>query len=593
MENRYWERYSRRRLGRRTFVAGGATAVAGSALVLAGCGGNDGGSATATPAGSSATAAPSQAAVGRRGGTIRVAKASPDTGLDPHITVTNPIHPAKAYSHLWTYQSSTKSVLYDLATKYEQIDPLTLRVTLRPGVKFQPEVANGRALTSEDVAYSFRRFPVALTKGSQVNGIQWSWIDKIESPDPQTVVIRQKNPFASNVVALGSSAFAVVAKEAVEANGGDLVKVMNAGSGPYKMVKRDATGTRYERNPAYYVHDNPSPTYLQDGPYIDAWEEPIIPDPATVKAKFMAGELDVLTLVNIDKLVAQELGREKGVQVAKGPSNGHLVMQFDNYKWTDRRLRQAVWMAIDRDAFISNLYVGEGLYGAPVADEFAKDGFAPTQAELKKLQPFNAVEAKKLWDAAGGPTTFPTLKMVTMQAIPIFATSTEFIKTQLEKNLGAKVEVEVVDPATYVARAVAGFAEKAAKPWELFVAWETSLQTIPDYNALAHYIPVGYGAIFGNVRQDSPKPETAALAVKMQDLWNKQAQELNTEARKQKMNDLVKAIFDESGPATPLPVPQYAYAAYRDRVKNFPAKDFMYFNAGAGLYRVQDLYLDS
>ncbi|MES4792489.1 MAG: hypothetical protein C4321_05430 [Chloroflexota bacterium] len=482
---------------------------------------------------------------------------------------------------------------YDLGLEHEQVDPLTLRVKLRQGVKFQADVANGRELTAEDVAYSYTRFPVALTKGSQVNQIQWGWIDKIETPDKYTVVIKQKNPFASNVIALGSSAFAVVAKEVVEANGGDLMRVMNAGSGPYRMVKREPTGTRYERNPDYFQHDPASPTYVKEGPYIDVWEESIIPDPATVKAKFVAGELDVLTVVNIDRLVADELGREKGVKVVKGPANGHLIMQFDNFKWTDKRLRQAVWMAIDRDAFIKNLYLGEGLYGGPTASEFAKEGYGLSQEELKKLQAFNPGDAKKLWQEAGGPQTFPVIKMVTTQAIPIFATATEFVKKQLEQNLGAKVEVEVVDPATYVARAVAGFAEKAPKPWDLFVAWELSLQTIPDYNALAHYVPVGYGAIFGNLRPDSPKAETAAFAGRMQQLWNAQAQELNPEARKQKVQELVRVIHQEYGPAVPLPVPEFQYAAFRDRVKNYPEKDFMYANAGTGLFRVQNLWLDA
>jgi peptide/nickel transport system substrate-binding protein len=586
-----------RRLRRRTLLAGAGSAALGVAGLAAGCGDDDddqapAGGATATAPQQGTAGSPTPAAAGKRGGTIRVAKASPDTGLDPHIVVTNPIHPAKAYSHLWTYQASTKTVCFDLATAFEQVDPTTLRVSLRQGVKFQADVANGRELTAEDVAYSYTRFPVALTKGSQVNQIQWGWIDKIETPDKYTVVIKQKNPFASNVTALGSSAFAVVAKEVVEANGGDLMKVMNAGSGPYRMVKREPTGTRYERNPDYFVHDPPSPTYVKEGPYIDAWEEPIIPDPATIKAKFIAGELDVLSVVNIDRLVADELGREKGIKVVKGPANGHLVMQFDNFKWTDKRQRQAIWLAIDRDAFIKNLYLGEGLYGGPTASEFAKEGLGLSQEELKKLQPFDPKQAKQIWEASGGPQAFPVIRMVTMQAIPIFATATEFVKRQLEQNLGAKVEVEVVDPATYVARAVAGFAEKAPKPWDLFIAWELSLQTIPDYNALAHYIPVGYGAIFGNLRPDSPKSETAAFAGRMQQLWNAQAQELNAEARKQKVQELVRVIHEEFGPAVPLPVPEFQYAAFRDRVKNYPEKDFMYANAGTGLYRVQNLWLD-
>jgi ABC-type transport system substrate-binding protein len=182
--------------------------------------------------------------------------------------------------------------------------------------------------------------------------------------------------------------------------------------------------------------------------------------------------------------------------------------------------------------------------------------------------------------------------MITMQAIPLFATATQFIAEALKKNLGVNVDVQVVDPATYVAKAVGGYGEKAPKEWELFVAWELSLQSIPDYNALAHYIPTGYGAIFGNLRPDSPNADTAAYALKMLSLWNAQAQELNPETRKQKMVDLQRAILDSYGPAVPLPVAATAYQPYRDRVKNFPVNDFMYSNSGAGSMRVQDMYLE-
>ncbi|KAA0226774.1 hypothetical protein EDM76_12685, partial [bacterium] len=178
------------------------------------------------------------------------------------------------------------------------------------------------------------------------------------------------------------------------------------------------------------------------------------------------------------------------------------------------------------------------------------------------------------------------------QAIPLFATSTQFIAEALRKNLGVDVKVELVDPATYVAKATGGYREKAAKEWDLFVAWETSLQSMPDYNALVHYIPTGYGAIFGNLRPDSPKPETAAYAMEMLQLWNAQAQELNAEARKPKMAAMQNAILESYGPAVPLPVTATAYAPYRDKVKNFPVNDFMFGNSGTGYYRVQDLFLD-
>jgi peptide/nickel transport system substrate-binding protein len=586
----------RRRISRRRVLTAGAT-LSGAAF-LAACGGGDdtpsggtGGatSGAASPAAGAQATGTQAAAAGKRGGTMRLSKAGVDTGLDPAITVTNPLHPAKAFSHTHVYRVSSDEVLLDLATSYEQTDPTTLVFKLREGVAFQDAPPmNGRAMTSEDLAFSFSRFPTALKEyGSQVNRIVWGWMDKFETPDKQTLVIKQGYPWASNIAAMGSAQFGIVAREAVEANGGRLDNVLVAGSGPYTLTKRDSTGTKYVRNAKYYRHSNPAPTFVKDGPYIDSWEEAIIPDGASVKAKFLAGELDMLNTsqLPVDKLVADELGRASGVVVVKQPANTHLIMAFDNVKWTDKRLREAVSLAIDREGMIKNLYLGDGLYGGPVSPGFTK--LALSQDELKKAQQYDPKKARDLWTAAGGNSVFPTIKMVAHGTIPLYATSTEFVAENLRKNLGANVSIDTVDGSTFVARAVA-----AQKDWELLIAGEGTLASIPDYNALTHYVPEGYGGIFPNFKKESAKPEVAAMAAEVSRLNAAQASALEPQDRKAKMDALQRYVLENFAPVLGLPIQGTVYAAHRSWVKNFPVDDFQYGVAGAGPFRVHNIYLD-
>lgn len=622
MAEEYWARYQRARVNRRAVLRGGAAfGVTAAGIVLAGCssGGNNNkgnantatqsASASASAAAASATAAATAAlggtprpagtaapVAGKRGGTIKLSKASKDTGLDPQITVTNVIHPTKAYNHTHTYRFSTNEILFDAATSYEQVDPTTLVFHLRKGLTFGDKVPNnaaGREMTSEDFAYTFGRFPEALTKyQSQVNQIQWGWMDSFQTPDKLTLVIKQKSPFASNLAAMGSMSFGIVAREVVEANGGRLDNVLNAGGGPYQLVQRDDSGTRYVRNTKYYQHENPSPTYVTEGPYIDEWTERIIADAATVKAAFLAGDLDILNTaqVPVDKQVAAELQKSPGVVVAKAPANTHLIVALDQIKWTDVRLRQAVSLAIDRDAFIANIYLGDGLYGGPVSAGFTvgNNNFALTQDQLKTYCKYDPKQARQLWDQAGGNQAFPNgLKFTTMQAIPLFAQATQFIANQLKQVLGVNTNIETVDPATYVAKATA-----PTKDWDLFVAYELSLLTIPDYNALTHYVPQGYGAIFGNLRLDSPNPQVAQLAKQVQELYTKQYTTLDYPSRKQAMDALQKFLLEQFAPVLPLPVQATAYGVYRSRVKNFPVNDFQYPPSSSSYYRVQDMYLE-
>jgi ABC-type transport system substrate-binding protein len=597
-EQNYWKRRGRYGLSRRRFLAGSAVTAIGSAALLAGCGDDDDepaptatGTATRTATG---TATP---AAGKRGGTMRLVKSVPDTGVDPAITSTFLLHTSKVYSHTHLYQASTDKVLFDIAVSYEQVDPTTLTFKLRPGVNFQADVANGRAVTSEDLAYSWSRYPDALKNlGSQFNAINWSWMDitagaKFETPDAQTITIKQAKPFADNIRAGGNAQFAIVAREMVEGSADKTLRnVLNAGSGPYRMTRRESTGTRFERNPNYHKKENPSPTFVADGPYVDAWEERIIADSGAAKAAFIAGEIDILNtaLVPLDKIVAQELKGQSGVEVIEGESVDHLILAFDAVKWTDKRLREAISLAFDRDKLIRNVYLGDGLYGGPVSSGFKN--LALTQEQLKAKQKFDPARAKALWAEADGNSKFNggKLKITTNAGIPLFPTVGRFIAEELRANLGLDCTVEAVDGNTYTAKAVA-----PVKEWDLFVAYHLGVNTVPSFNALTHYVPSGFGGIFPNMKLNSDNPEVAALARQIQDLFEAQAAEIDPAARKVKMDALQNFLLDNFATVLGLPIQKTKFAAFRKTVKNFPKNDFVWGAASANEIRVQDIYLDN
>jgi ABC-type transport system substrate-binding protein len=87
----------------------------------------------------------------------------------------------------------------DLASAMpEQPDPLTYNIKLKPGVKFH----NGRAFTSADVFYALDRY-INYDKSVHKSGL--SFIDKIETPDANTVKITSKVPYADTVNYLGGN----------------------------------------------------------------------------------------------------------------------------------------------------------------------------------------------------------------------------------------------------------------------------------------------------------------------------------------------------------------------------------------------------
>ena len=106
---------------------------------------------------------------------------------------------------------------------------------------------------------------------------------------------------------------------------------------------------------------------MEDGPYIDRIQWKQINTAAAAEAALRAGEIDILGYVSgpssqiaWDRLKAEELGKAQGIKVASAANARTIIGAFDNYKWNDSRLREAASLAIDRDALIKEVYLGEG-----------------------------------------------------------------------------------------------------------------------------------------------------------------------------------------------------------------------------------------
>ena len=621
MAEGYWGKYWRRRVSRRRVLAGGAAVSAGAAgLIAVGCGDDDDDDdgdapaatappeATATqepdePDAPAATATPTTASDGvTRGGVFLNQKASQNTSLDPSVTVTDPLWTALTYNHLLGYSLNEEEAWGDAAIGWEQPDADTLVFNLESNLKFNPEAAGGREMTSEDVAFSFSRFPTSLSElGSEVNQLQWGWmgVDRggsFETPDATTLTINLAFPWASAIPSLGSTAMAIVARESVEAGGGNLKDTPNAGGGAYMFDTIDQTGNTYKRNPNYAGHSSDRGRFTAEIPYIDRWEDAIITDQVSREARLIAGDTDILGAV--DRIKAAELEGEANVQIHEGPANDHSIMELDGFKWAQHPLlREAVSLAIDWDGYIDVVLDGEGIRGAPVGPAFSQ---VLPQEEIRDLQRFDPARARQLWEQGGGDEVFPD-GFVTVT--PTFAVATlhiEFIAQSIEENLGVPTRQEPADLANYVALATAKAGEKI---WHYFIAGENSLSSIPDYNALTHYVPNGYGAIFGGVYTfEHPLaagyPEeiiavTNDIGVELQSRYDRQGATVDPEERKQVLQDLQRYIFTNFCCVLPLPVPSIKRYAMSSRLRNVPGVPDVENNATMSYRRAQNMWIDA
>ena len=182
---------------------------------------------------------------------------------------------------------------------------------------------------------------------------------------------------------------------------------------------------------------------------MDAMTLKTLPDEQARIAALRAGAIDGATLSTDG---ASSFRNDSGFTILKGGTAAFRELQFtikgDPKPWHDIRVRQAVNLAINRQAIINTVYGGNGNYSGIVPP-----GYGPwplTQAELKqKYQKFDLVKAKALMAAAGQSRGF-SVKLSTFSTPLEFQQIAAVIKSQL-KAINIDVEIVAQEPGTFAA----------------------------------------------------------------------------------------------------------------------------------------------
>jgi peptide/nickel transport system substrate-binding protein len=427
---RYWQRLGGRVSRRRAL---GVTAAGAGAAFLAACGKDENktGSAAST-SGSTATAAAQQrpsATAGPRttfeaaktkGGTLRYFgfDALPLDTMDPHQTQFGPMYNlhSMVFSKLLMYVDQyTQEMAPDLAAAMpETPDRTTYVVKLNPSAKYHNKPPlNGRQVTADDVKYSIERQTSTTSpkKDLYYRRHQWETVDKIETPDATTVRITTKAPTAPFMHYMSDSNAFIIGKELVGANDEMNAPDKMIGSGPFMLDRFEALKIiRYVRNPAWFNADQQG--FPTGRPFLDAVEA--IWDPQDDNAKeaaFKAKQVDATGFT--DKNVNDRLkGQTPAYQLVESPTSGglHIRLFVADGPWKDPRLRQALQIAVDRQAMGQGLF--QQFFRQSAAVSWPVQRWALPQEELLKKPGYRVskadrdadlAEAKKLGEAGGGP----------------------------------------------------------------------------------------------------------------------------------------------------------------------------------------------
>ena len=217
----------------------------------------------------------------------------------------------------------------------ESADGRTYEFKLRPGLKFH----NGDAATTEDVKFSFERYKGASARILQDN------VASIEIVDPQVVRFHLKAPWPDFMTIYGTTASAagiVVPKKYLTQVGEDAFKKHPIGAGPYKFVSQ---------KPGLEVELEANTGYWRRVPNVKTLILKSVPEATTRAVMVKTGEADIGYV--LDGPEAEAIQKDQRMQVVSSKHASIFWIEFTEQwdtksPWHDKRLRQAVNLALDR-----------------------------------------------------------------------------------------------------------------------------------------------------------------------------------------------------------------------------------------------------
>src|ERR1700736_4104382 len=294
--------------------------------------------------------------------------------------------------------AATTDFVCDLCTAMPQptADGKTYTFKIRQGVKFH----DGSPLTADDVAATFNAivFPPEGVLSARV--ANYLMVDKVETPDPATIVFRLKFPTAAFLPALANP-FNWIYKKAILDKDPHWYEKNILGTGPFKFAHYE-TGQSVSgvRNPDYY----------QPGlPYLDGFVA-IYADKQATRIDALRSDRAAIEFRGIspsarDELVGalgdKILFQEGDWDVGSAITPNHKKKPFD-----DVRIRRALTLAVDRwggAPALSKIAIVHTVAGIV----FPGSPLAATKQELEQIAGYwpdiekSRTEARRLLKEAG------------------------------------------------------------------------------------------------------------------------------------------------------------------------------------------------
>lgn len=338
----------------------------------------------------------------------------------------------------------------------------------KTGTKLEPGLAESWTVSPDGLTYTFKMRDAKFSDGSPITagdaafsllrirdnkGSLWSdsykVIDTAEATDDKTLVVKLKNPSAPFLSTLALPNVSVLSKKAVEAGEDAFAELPTASSGAF-TVKEWRRGDRVilEKNPNFWQADRVK---------LDGVEWISVPDDNTRMLNVQAGQLDTAIFVPFSRV--EELKKDPNLQVLIDTSTreDHLLINHEHGALAKKEVRQALDMAIDKQALVDTVTFGLGT----VANSYIPKGALYYYADNLQ-RPYDPEKAKAMLAEAGASDL--TLNYVVRAGDEVVEQTAVLLQQQLAKA-GVTVNINKVDPSQEWDMLVAGDYDVGVNYW--------------------------------------------------------------------------------------------------------------------------------
>ncbi|MCW3474572.1 ABC transporter substrate-binding protein [Limobrevibacterium gyesilva] len=346
--------------------------------------------------------------------------------MDPHLQWDTDSYTVyrNIFDNLVT-RDATGKIAPQVATAWRYADDRTIVFDLRTDITFH----DGSRLTPEDVVFSVQRIINPAFRSPQLS--QFDQIVSAEVTGPAQVTLHTKTPYPALMAQLVK--LSIVPKAVVEKLGDQRFNQEVVGSGPFRLrAWQRGVQTVLDANDAYW----------RGKPAFRSVTFRAVPDASTRIADLRTGRADITRGLSPDD--AEALKSERALQLLTVPTE-RIAYMFVNAQagpTKDKRVRQAIAMAVDRDTIITALQQG---YAKPVNIVLtpANFGYVPDV----KGWPHDPAKARALIKEAGAEGA--TLQFLTS---PAYDRRLNEAVQQMLGEVGLKVDIVTMDQPTYLRR---------------------------------------------------------------------------------------------------------------------------------------------